>query len=264
MVAAGVADAVGVERQIGPRVGQDAGAAPFHEANSSRKMRAVTKLNRNLLWLLGSSVRSSMGRWRRGARCRRSGCRTGAPAHGVRARIQVVEQGRVEADLARIVDHRVGNETAHGVAQHGLGAAVAHEMAGRDLLAPVEQIGVEVGRAVLDREVHGVEIVVVEDDRDALVKQLVGHAVAQQGRGVDTLSERLAHGRTSMADEALGVEIDVIARERPADEVVGILQKRIAHDRRDVRATPPARSRAAPDRSRPSPPDRRCGGRNSR
>ena len=109
-------------------------------------------------------------------------------------------------------------------------------MAGRDLLAPVEQIAVEERRAVLDREVHGVEVVLVEDDGDALVEQLVEHAVAQQGRGVEQLSERLGPRPDQHGREALRVEIDVIARERPPDEVVGILQERVAHDRRDVGA----------------------------
>src|SRR5262249_24640412 len=59
MVAASVADAVGADGESEPCIGQGAGAAPLQQAESSRKMRALTKLNRNWLWLLGSSGRSS-------------------------------------------------------------------------------------------------------------------------------------------------------------------------------------------------------------
>ena len=97
---------------------------------------------------------------------------------------------------------RVRCDSAGRVAQHRLRGAVPDQMPGRDAVGELDQCPVEEGRAVLDREVHRVEVVLVQDHRHRLVQQLVQHAVAQEVGRVALFGERLGPWRSQSKPQA--------------------------------------------------------------
>jgi hypothetical protein len=68
------------------------------------------------------------------------------------------------------VEHHIRHDPAHRFAQHGLAVTGAHQMPRRDRIGEVEQSAIEERRTVLDRVVHGVEIILVQDDRHGFLE----------------------------------------------------------------------------------------------
>ncbi len=102
-------------------------------------------------------------------------------------------------------------------------------MRGRNAVAELEQAAVKKRRPVLDREIHRVEVVFVQDDRHGLVKHLVHHPVSQQrARRIDVLAKILAERRHKILREVIVVEKDVLAKIRIVAKQVGIGEIRIA------------------------------------
>jgi hypothetical protein len=111
----------------------------------------------------------------------------------------------------------------------------------------LEERPVQERRAVLDREAHRVEVVLVQDHRDRLVEELVEHPVAKQVAGEGGLVEALVERRRQVAAELVRAQVDVVAEARIAHEALGVGEVRIAHQRRDVRAPRGERDRVERD-----------------
>ena len=151
--------------------------------------------------------------------------------HARVANVQQRTDRRVEADLSSLVEDPIRHDAPHGVTEHRLGIALPDEVTGGDPLGDLEERPVEKGRSILDRLRHRVVVVLVEDGRHRLVKELVEHPVAKEPPAVSLLAERLTPGPVQEAGEDLRVQKDVVAELGGLDEHLGIGQVRVPHER---------------------------------
>ena len=154
----------------------------LHAATSSRKSLVQRMLNSSLLSLLGRLRLSSSA----STLSRRTMSNSGESASSSDAHLGVV-------DVEQRLDRRVEARPCAGCRGSGRARCRASTRAARPWpcrRAPGGAVGivgensnsvaVQERRAVLDRVVHGVQVVLVQDHRHRLGEQLVEHAVAQQ------------------------------------------------------------------------------------